>query len=40
MACDDYMKSLGIHVLRIYDIDVKRDMNTVLLWIKSILEKL
>jgi len=31
---DEYMKSLGIFVLRIADIDVKRDMNNVLIWIK------
>ncbi|MFQ6695796.1 MAG: endonuclease domain-containing protein [Alphaproteobacteria bacterium] len=31
---DEYMKSLGIFVLRISDIDVKRDMNNVLIWIK------
>ena len=31
---DDYMKSLGIHVLRISDIDVKRDLSNVLTWIK------
>ena len=33
-ARDEYMQSLGIHVLRIDDIDVKRDMNNVLIWIK------
>ena len=31
---DEYIKSLGIFVLRISDIDVKRDMNNVLIWIK------
>ena len=31
---DEYMKALGIHVLRISDIDVKRDMQNVLTWIK------
>ena len=31
---DEYMKSLGINVLRISDIDVKRDMANVLIWIK------
>lgn len=31
---DEYMKSLGIFVLHIADIDVKRDMNNVLIWIK------
>ena len=40
MKRDDYMKSLGINILRIYDIDVKRDMNTVLFWIKSTLDEL
>ena len=33
-ARDEYMQKLGIHVLRIADIDVKRDMNNVLIWIK------
>ena len=31
---DDYMKSLGIHVLRISDKDVKQDMSNILEWIK------
>ena len=31
---DEYMKSLGIHVLRISDKDVKKDMENVLVWIK------
>ncbi len=31
---DEYMKSKGIHVLRIADIDVKRDMQNILIWIK------
>ena len=33
-ARDEYMKSLGIHVLRISDKDVKQDMSNVLIWIK------
>ncbi len=33
-ARDEYMESLGIHVLRISDIDVKKDMNNILIWIK------
>ena len=33
-ARDEYMRSLGINVLRISDIDVKRDMNNILIWIK------
>jgi len=37
---DRYMKSLGIHVLRISDIDVKRDMSNVLMWIKNTIEEL
>ena len=35
---DEYMKSLGIKVLRISDTDVKRDMRSVLEWIKYNLE--
>jgi len=31
---DEYMKKLGIHVLRIDDKDVKQDISNVLLWIK------
>ena len=31
---DDYMKSLGIFVLRISDKDVKQDMQNILIWIK------
>jgi very-short-patch-repair endonuclease len=31
---DEYMKALGIHVLRISDKDVKQDMNNVLTFIK------
>ena len=31
---DNYMKSLGIYVLRISDKDVKQDMQNVLTWIK------
>lgn len=37
-ARDEYMKSIGIHVLRIRDIDVKQDMSNVLTWIKYNLE--
>ena len=37
---DEYMKSLGIHVLRISDIDVKRDMENVLIWIKNNIDRL
>jgi len=33
-ARDEYMQSLGIHVLRISDTDVKKDMNNILIWIK------
>jgi len=32
---DEYMKSLGIHVLRISDKDVKQDMSNILIWIKQ-----
>ena len=31
---DEYMKSLGIHVLRISDKDVKQDMSNIIIWIK------
>ena len=31
---DKYMESLGIHVLRISDKDVKHDMQNILIWIK------
>ena len=37
---DKYMKSQGIHVLRVYDIDVKRDMYGVLYLIKYTLDSL
>ena len=37
-ARDEYMQSLGIKVLRIADADVKRDMCSVLEWIKYNLE--
>ena len=37
---DDYMKTLGIHVLRISDKDVKQDMQNVLIWIKHNLDNL
>ncbi|MBD5389128.1 DUF559 domain-containing protein [bacterium] len=32
---DAFMKSMGIHVVRVDDKDVKRDMNMVLAWIKT-----
>ena len=31
---DEYVQKLGIHVLRISDKDVKKDMSNVLIWIK------
>ena len=34
MERDEYMKALGIHVVRVSDKDVKQDMNNVLIWIK------
>ena len=37
---DRYMKSLGIYVLRINDIDVKRDMSNILTWIKNNIDRL
>ena len=37
---DEYMKSLGIYVLRVYDIDVKQDLYGVLYLIKAVLESL
>ena len=37
---DEYMKNLGIHVLRISDKDVKQDMTNVLIWIKHNIENL
>ena len=37
-ARDEYMESLGVKVLRILDVDVKRDMCSVLEWIKYNLE--
>jgi very-short-patch-repair endonuclease len=37
---DEYMKSLGLHVLRIADKDVKQDMSTVLIWIKHNIDNL
>jgi len=39
-ARDEYMKSLGIYVLRIDDKDVKRDMSSVLTWIKINIDRL
>jgi len=35
MERDEYMQSRGIYVLRISDIDVKRDMSGTLEWIKA-----
>lgn len=32
---DNFMKGIGIHVVRIDDRDVKRNMNMVLKWLKS-----
>lgn len=40
MARDEYMKSLGIRVLRISDKDVKHDMSNVLIWIKHNIDNL
>ena len=40
MARDEYMKSLGIRVLRISDKDIKQDMSNVLIWIKHNIDKL
>ncbi len=37
---DEYMKSLGIHVLRISDKDVKQDMQNILIWIKHNIDNL
>ena len=37
---DEYMKKLGIHVLRISDKDVKHNMENVLIWIKSNIDRL
>ena len=37
---DKFMKAQGIQVLRINDIDVKRDMNAILIWIKATLDSL
>ena len=34
MERDEYMKVLGIHIVRVSDKDVKQDMNNVLVWIK------
>ena len=39
-ARDEYMESLGLFVLRISDIDVKRDMRNVLEWIKYNIDNL
>ena len=39
-ARDEYMKSIGIFVLRISDIDVKQDMRNVLDWIKNTIDNL
>ena len=40
MARDEYMQSRGIYVLRISDIDVKRDMSGTLEWIKATIDQL
>ena len=37
---DEYMRSLGIHVLRISDKDVKQDMSNILNWIKHNIDNL
>jgi len=37
---DEYMKKLGIRVLRISDKDVKHDMENVLIWIKHNIDEL
>ncbi len=37
---DEYMESLGIHVLRISDKDVKQDMSNILIWIKHNIDNL
>jgi len=37
---DEYMKSLGIYVLRIADKDVKQDMQNILIWIKHNIDNL
>lgn len=37
---DDYMKSLGIYVLRISDIDVKQDLSNILMWIKHNIDEI
>lgn len=37
---DEYMKSLGIHVLRISDKDARKDMANVLIWIKHNIDNL
>ena len=37
---DEYMKSLGIRVLRISDKDVRHDMSNVLIWIKHNIDDL
>lgn len=40
VARDEYMQSLGIHVLRISDKDVKQDMANILVWIKHNIDML
>ena len=37
---DEYMQTLGIHVLRITDKDVRHDIQNVLLWIKHNIDNL
>ena len=39
-ARDEYMKKIGIFVLRIEDKDVKHDINNVVNWIKQVVDDL
>ena len=39
-ARDEYMKSLGMRVLRISDKDVRKDMSNILIWIKHNIDSL
>jgi very-short-patch-repair endonuclease len=39
-ARDEYMKKLGMRVLRVSDKDVKQDMSNVLEWIKYNIDNL
>ena len=36
---DEYLKSLGLHILHVYDEDVKRDMKAVLFMVSVFCEK-